>query len=87
MKIGIVGNGFVGRATQIFAKNFFAKDNENRFGRTPQYQVVTIHRRRPPLATAVAVAAGRPHSSNDYYSNRLKSIFMIYAQRRVNHQA
>jgi UDPglucose 6-dehydrogenase len=31
MKIGIVGNGFVGRATQIFAKNFFAKDNAERF--------------------------------------------------------
>ena len=31
MKIGIVGNGFVGRATQIFAKNYFAKDNAERF--------------------------------------------------------
>jgi UDPglucose 6-dehydrogenase len=31
MKIGIVGNGFVGRATQIFAKNFFAKDDAERF--------------------------------------------------------
>jgi UDPglucose 6-dehydrogenase len=30
MKIGIVGNGFVGKATQIFAKNYFAKDeNDN----------------------------------------------------------
>ena len=26
MKIGIVGNGFVGRATQIFANNYFAQD-------------------------------------------------------------
>ena len=26
MKIGIVGNGFVGRATQIFAKNYFSQD-------------------------------------------------------------
>ena len=26
MKIGIVGNGFVGRATQIFAKNYFTRD-------------------------------------------------------------
>jgi UDPglucose 6-dehydrogenase len=26
MKIGIVGNGFVGRATQIFAKNYFTQD-------------------------------------------------------------
>jgi hypothetical protein len=27
MKIGIIGNGFVGRATQIFAKNYFAQDS------------------------------------------------------------
>ena len=26
MKIGIIGNGFVGRATQIFAKNYFTQD-------------------------------------------------------------
>jgi UDPglucose 6-dehydrogenase len=26
MKIGIIGNGFVGRATQIFANNYFAQD-------------------------------------------------------------
>ena len=30
MKIGIVGNGFVGRATQIFAKNYFAKDENDK---------------------------------------------------------
>ena len=31
MKIGIVGNGFVGRATQIFAKNYFYQDDAERF--------------------------------------------------------
>ncbi len=32
MKIGIIGNGFVGRATQIFAKNYFTQDpNAERF--------------------------------------------------------
>jgi UDPglucose 6-dehydrogenase len=30
MKIGIVGNGFVGKATQIFAKNYFAKDENDK---------------------------------------------------------
>jgi hypothetical protein len=29
MKIGIIGNGFVGRATSIFAKNYFSKDKGN----------------------------------------------------------
>ena len=29
MKIGIIGNGFVGRATRIFAKNYFSKDEES----------------------------------------------------------
>jgi UDPglucose 6-dehydrogenase len=28
MKIGIIGNGFVGRATRIFAKNYFSENNE-----------------------------------------------------------
>lgn len=32
MKIGIIGNGFVGRATRIFVKNYFSdNDNEERF--------------------------------------------------------
>ena len=32
MKIGIIGNGFVGRATYIFAKNYYSdNDNEERF--------------------------------------------------------
>lgn len=29
MRIGIIGNGFVGKATQIFAKNYFAKDEND----------------------------------------------------------
>jgi UDPglucose 6-dehydrogenase len=36
MKIGIVGNGFVGRATQIFAKNYFTRENED----TERYEVL-----------------------------------------------
>ena len=32
MKIGIIGNGFVGRATRIFVKNYFSEnDNDERF--------------------------------------------------------
>lgn len=30
MRIGIIGNGFVGRATCIFAKNYFTNDTETR---------------------------------------------------------
>ena len=37
MKIGIVGNGFVGKATQIFAKNYFAKDENDK---TERYEVL-----------------------------------------------
>ena len=37
MKIGIIGNGFVGKATQIFAKNYFAKDENNT---TERYEVL-----------------------------------------------
>jgi hypothetical protein len=32
MKIGIIGNGFVGRATRIFVKNYFSEnDDEERY--------------------------------------------------------
>jgi UDPglucose 6-dehydrogenase len=37
MRIGIVGNGFVGKATQIFAKNYFAKDENDK---TERYEVL-----------------------------------------------
>lgn len=37
MKIGIIGNGFVGKATQIFAKNYFAKDDNDT---TERYEVL-----------------------------------------------
>jgi UDPglucose 6-dehydrogenase len=37
MRIGIVGNGFVGRATKIFAKNYFAKDENDT---TERYEVL-----------------------------------------------
>lgn len=39
MKIGIVGNGFVGRATQIFAKNYFARDDEQDTN-TERYEIL-----------------------------------------------
>jgi UDPglucose 6-dehydrogenase len=39
MKIGIVGNGFVGRATQIFAKNYFARDDEQDIN-TERYEIL-----------------------------------------------
>lgn len=39
MKIGIVGNGFVGRATQIFAKNYFARDDEHDTN-TERYEIL-----------------------------------------------
>lgn len=34
MKIGIIGNGFVGKATQVFAKNYFAKDENDKTDRS-----------------------------------------------------
>ena len=37
MRIGIIGNGFVGKATQIFAKNYFAKDENDK---TERYEVL-----------------------------------------------
>jgi UDPglucose 6-dehydrogenase len=37
MRIGIIGNGFVGRATKIFAKNYFAKDENDT---TERYEVL-----------------------------------------------
>ena len=52
MKIGIVGNGFVGRATQIFAKNYFARENEH----TERYEVL------PNTATTPA----KPNSVKTY---------------------
>ena len=39
MKIGIIGNGFVGRATQIFAKNYFARDDD-RDTNTERYEIL-----------------------------------------------
>ena len=52
MKIGIVGNGFVGRATQIFAKNYFTRENED----TERYEVL------PDTATTPA----KPNSIKTY---------------------
>ncbi len=39
MKIGIIGNGFVGRATQIFAKNYFARDDDHDTN-TERYEIL-----------------------------------------------
>ena len=50
MKIGIVGNGFVGKATQIFAKNYFAKDeNDN----AERYEVLPDTASTPARADSV----------------------------------
>ena len=39
MKIGIIGNGFVGRATQIFAKNYYG-DGDGDGDNVERYEVL-----------------------------------------------
>ena len=56
MKIGIIGNGFVGKATQIFAKNYFAKDGNDT---TERYEVL------PDTASTPA----KPNSIRTYSAN------------------
>ena len=55
MKIGIIGNGFVGRATRIFVKNYFSEnDDDERFEvlpdtvTTPAKSVTAANQRPPP---------------------------------------
>jgi UDPglucose 6-dehydrogenase len=61
MKIGIVGNGFVGRATQIFAKNYFAKDNAERFEVLPD--TVTTPAKPNSIRTYSAIPSSDESSS------------------------
>jgi UDPglucose 6-dehydrogenase len=62
MKIGIVGNGFVGRATQIFAKNFFAKDNAERFEVLPD--TVTTPAKPKSIRTYSAIPSSDESSAS-----------------------
>jgi len=59
MKIGIIGNGFVGRATTIFAKNYFSKDKDNvdRFEVLPD----TVTTPAKPNSVMTNTADGTPH--------------------------
>ena len=44
MKIGIIGNGFVGRATQIFAKNYDNdNDNDNDGGALDEFKPIQVY--------------------------------------------
>ena len=68
MRIGIIGNGFVGRATQIFAKNYFTQDpdgdnNVERFEVLPN----TATTRAKPNSVMTYSAEARdalPHSTD-----------------------
>ena len=64
MKIGIVGNGFVGRATQIFAKNYFAKDNAERFEVLPD--TVTTPAKPNSIRTYSAIPSSDESSSGGW---------------------
>ena len=60
MKIGIIGNGFVGRATRIFVKNYFSgNDDDERFEVLPD-TVTTPAKPAATAATAATAANQRP---------------------------
>ena len=66
MKIGIIGNGFVGRATQIFAKNYFAQDsidnnNVERFEVLPDTVTTPAKPKSVMTYSAEAQDAAPPH--------------------------
>ena len=62
MKIGIIGNGFVGRATQIFAKNYYSgNDNEERFEVLPD----TASTPAKPNSIRTYRADGVPYDPSD----------------------
>lgn len=62
MKIGIIGNGFVGRATQIFAKNYYSgNDNEERFEILPD----TASTPAKPNSIRTYRADGVPYDPSD----------------------
>jgi UDPglucose 6-dehydrogenase len=57
MKIGIIGNGFVGRATRIFVKNYFSEnDDDERFEVLPD----TVTTPAKPDTAAAAATPQRP---------------------------
>ena len=55
MKIGIIGNGFVGRATQIFAKNYFARDDEDDTN-TERYEILPDTATTPAKPTSEKIS-------------------------------
>jgi len=60
MKIGIIGNGFVGRATHIFAKNYFSKEK----GNVERFEVLpdTVTTPAKPKSVMTHSADGTPAS-------------------------
>jgi len=76
MKIGIIGNGFVGRATSIFAKNYFSKDK----GNVERFEVLpnTVTTPAKPNSVMTHSADGTPashsiHPTTSPYSNVVPS--------------
>lgn len=58
MKIGIIGNGFVGRATRIFVKNYFSgNDDDERFEVLPD----TVTTPAKPSTSTAAAATSQCH--------------------------
>jgi len=74
MKIGIIGNGFVGRATQIFAKNYYGDGDGDDVER---YEVLPNTRTTPAKPNSVytmsASAGGSPPSPDDEQSYTIPS--------------
>lgn len=66
MKIGIIGNGFVGRATQIFAKNYFAKDDNDK---TERYEILPDTKTTP---------AKPPNQSPPFFKRLLFKPIQVY---------
>ena len=66
MKIGIIGNGFVGRATQIFAKNYFAKDENDK---TERYEILPDTKTTP---------AKLPNQSPPFFKRLLFKPIQVY---------
>jgi len=76
MKIGIIGYGFVGRATHIFAKNYFSKEK----GNVERFEVLpdTVTTPAKPNSVMTHSADGTPashsiHPTTSPYSNVIPS--------------